>query len=156
MAFCEFNPERHVQKPGRGWASDREGWSGSRARWGCNAGMDPGRQNMPIKAVVQWMWTCSGIWIKEHLWFHTLLKSSNIIRTKDHLDKGTWWLVNMSVCICRKSPAEEGGTKVDCDAWEPGNVKEWENLSKLPDCLAMLEMFFSPNISININLLTRS
>ena len=29
--------------PGRGWGRCRAGWSGSRGRWGCNAGTDPGR-----------------------------------------------------------------------------------------------------------------
>ena len=29
--------------PGRGWGRCRAGWSGSRGRWGCNVGTDPGR-----------------------------------------------------------------------------------------------------------------
>ena len=46
-----------------------------------------------------------------------------------HLYERTRWFVYVSICVCCKSSTEEGGTKVDCDAREPDDYKEWESES---------------------------
>ena len=48
-----------------------------------------------------------------------------------HLDKGTRWFVNVSIRICCKSTAEEGGTQVDRDARKPGDNKKFKKPSAL-------------------------
>ena len=44
-----------------------------------------------------------------------------------HLNERTGRLVDVRVSICGQGPAEEGGTQVHCDAWEPGR-------RNIPDC----------------------